>query len=126
MSSTTPMRKSRRINTQPSSETHRNTATQPATPIADPQKAPSSARPASAQILEPIRRQDRSSSGGRAFREAAAMAFGNCRQLQTIVTWDRYDSVAQAYLRPTTPFPDGLVVIIGADIRWRLVASNDS
>src|SRR6266571_4441901 len=44
MSSTTPMRKSRRMKTQPSSETHRYSAFKSATATADPQTTPSSAR----------------------------------------------------------------------------------
>src|SRR5207302_7272070 len=76
MSRTTPTRKSRRMNTQPSSAPHRYTAFQLATPIADPQKAPSSARPPSAEILEPIRCHERRSSAELAFKEAAAIAFG--------------------------------------------------
>src|SRR6267378_4534680 len=58
MSSTTPMRKSSRINTQPTSETHRYRAFSSASATADPQKAPSSARPPNTEILNAIRRHD--------------------------------------------------------------------
>src|SRR5258708_34937960 len=63
MSSTTPMRKSHRINAQPISEAHRYSAFSPAIATTPPQKAPSSAMPANRDSLIALGRDDRSSCG---------------------------------------------------------------
>ena len=57
MSRTTPMRKSRRMNVQPISATHRYTPFSPTTATTNPQKTPSSAMAANTQSVNaPARR----------------------------------------------------------------------
>src|SRR5258708_14714848 len=63
MSSTTPRRKSSRMNAQPISETHRYRALGPATAMTNPQRAPRNAIPAKTESLNATRRDERVSRG---------------------------------------------------------------
>src|SRR6266568_7412256 len=70
MSSTTPRRKSSRMNAQPISATHRYSAFSPATAMTDPQRAPRSAMPVKTESLNATRRDERASRGESSLKPA--------------------------------------------------------